>query len=1189
MIARLAVPSAGDKSPLNNVQSISEQAIRNLMPWQVNAYPDHGGIVLIAPKPPVMQSLANSTSSILLRGIDVNAVVEVLSAMLVALILGSDLRTVFARGAYTADLINMDVADGLDIPPQPECTSPGDPSHWHICPACLDGFPCSGNELFTHSTICSTCLLESKAPGSKLKMNEARTEDLPHDIFDDYSVELAQLAATPTAKRTMAPPRVKNDLLLRIKEESRAGDFSWDEARRLEERDAIFQQLQETYGTDQPGKWHDLYVKQVLDEDVARNVDWTGREVSMLMPSVEGIRMVYFQDGISRYHTPGNCGITSYGMNMMLGRNPKIIARALKQYITASDPHQYQAAIKLLHRCMVLRFELELNLKWNRVGTPQTPYFRSLRSSYHNGTIPARRYVPKKVFSSLGGDFRTLRGNEHKPDYRPPNYDEYIRPQTENVAERYGFLHTDRDLWTLNDPQITGGYEVPFFFSQNSVITSWTWWDCFCWLCERMLRLKTLCDNHSLEAYRDNPESRRTMNIERFYLALLHIHLWKLARNRDQWPTWAGRRPRALDDAGLECFCNIRTPLSPSIAHLHHGSVMLLGFINVLEQFPQTQGPDVFDHDIRNVDLQTWLLNSGVYTDDVEASMAAVLMRQFHDLRDRAEDFVAIHPEAPIPYSLSAIVHNHHQHHLALNPHVINEPDEDFKPRETYAGSAPGWTKRPRQKESRRANKRTDQPDESAADNEGDMAETLSEDDDLGDLDLWEDADLFLQMAGEDDDEPPEDEAQATEANLGKSKHAKQPDLPFHPGTTSTTGMMLARANFARGQRTCYISSALQALHNIPVLASIIKSIASPDTKRIEVLRSDPGLKLHEQFLGALKSCFTELDTCALTTEKVEVDHIESFRLTCDEVVKLSEPRLRLPDRDADSVEFLFFILKTLNTISDRSGVRDHIEEKPLRHLESRQDQRLLLGESLPRMEDDIDRFSVARKLSGFMSEVEEAHTIQVVVETKCDNPRCGCVKREFEFCPSLTLSTTVVPRTTNGRIGFSQLRQHAFKDKLKATAKERTHCPYCPEDGPSGSLVEVRKRMVNEPELLFILISRQYEENKKFFRDLRRLQDFGEFDLKDWTPPVFSDSPTYEPSSVKYNLVEVLLYGDSPPHYYPYIRLGKATTTASNGIPTVRHSRLNDGDWVKFDDMQSTPHYGNPFGELPQVILFYL
>ena len=237
-------------------------------------------------------------------------------------------------------------------------------------------------------------------------------------------------------------------------------------------------------------------------------------------PPIEGVHLIYFKDEVSRYHVAENCAVTSWGMNLMLGRNPKIVARAIKQLFTASDEEQHQAAVELLHRCMILRFELELNRNWNTVGTQATPYLQALHSAYYNGAIPERKYVPKEVFASMAGG----RWRLHKPDHHPPNYEEYILPQSENVAERYSFRDADRDLWTLTDPQITGGDEVPFFYSEDSAVAVWNWWELFNWLCERMQRLQEDCDITRKKPTRtiQNRDGRGTLNDSawRFYTSI---------------------------------------------------------------------------------------------------------------------------------------------------------------------------------------------------------------------------------------------------------------------------------------------------------------------------------------------------------------------------------------------------------------------------------------------------------------------------------------------------------------------------------------------------------------------------------------------------------------------------------------------------------------------------------------------
>ena len=91
------------------------------------------------------------------------------------------------------------------------------------------------------------------------------------------------------------------------------------------------------------------------------------------------------------------------------------------------------------------------------------------------------------------------------------------------------------------------------------------------------------------------------------------------------------------------------------------------------------------------------------------------------------------------------------------------------------------------------------------------------------------------------------------------------------------------------------------------------------------------------------------------------------------------------------------------------------------------------------------------------MSAVDQEHTIQIVVEKKCNNPECERIVRSFEFHPSLTLSMAQISEP-NTIVDFGLLRKQAFEETLKAAEGGRTCCPYCPEDGTQGSLIDVKK-----------------------------------------------------------------------------------------------------------------------------------
>jgi hypothetical protein len=63
MITRLVTPPAVMTCLFGAPETATLESIRNLMPWQVAAYPNYGGIVLVVQKPSVMQGLADSVSN----------------------------------------------------------------------------------------------------------------------------------------------------------------------------------------------------------------------------------------------------------------------------------------------------------------------------------------------------------------------------------------------------------------------------------------------------------------------------------------------------------------------------------------------------------------------------------------------------------------------------------------------------------------------------------------------------------------------------------------------------------------------------------------------------------------------------------------------------------------------------------------------------------------------------------------------------------------------------------------------------------------------------------------------------------------------------------------------------------------------------------------------------------------------
>ncbi|KIX98542.1 uncharacterized protein Z520_05843 [Fonsecaea multimorphosa CBS 102226] len=423
--------------------------------------------------------------------------------------------------------------------------------------------------------------------------------------------------------------------------------------------------------------------------------------------------------------------------------------------------------------------------------------------------------------------------------------------------------------------------------------------------------------------------------------------------------------------------------------------------------------------------------------------------------------------------------------------------------------------------------------------------------------------------------------------SCGGNLNNKKPSLeeilgiPEKP-TVHTNHERPLRANLGRGKSTCYVSSALQILHNVHPFATILKNIKLVTDQNADILAKDANLNKHKTFLKCLQTTMSLLDLYANTENKIPSVHTQAFRMACDGLATLMGSSGPWKDEDSDSVEFLGFILETLNKISDTSGVQDPLAKTtPLALLENSRDWDRAAGASLPGLDQDTDGHWVSRKNSGYNSDIDETHTVQRIVESQCEKPDCRRVVRKFEFAWHITLSAANVEANEDGFLDFADLREASFSDRL-TTQSGGTSCPYCADKPPSqrGRLVEVRSRIANEPELFMVEIGRHTQIGET---DVRRITNYDHFDMKDWTPRIFSDPADYQPRSLRYNLVGALFYLHSPPHYIPFIRLGKEENALSlpNLPPSRRYGRLNDGKWVMFDDTKYQPTYRSPYLEM--------
>ena len=1171
-ITRCASQGDALQDPFDNMAGIQQQVIRAQIPWIVGRTSTND--LLIKPKDQLHNEVSEKLSEILVSSSDANAIIEVLTAMLIQLVTGGTLRAVFAQGCQVADNTNGMLEDGGRVAPLAACRSPDRGRHWHVCTACLDGFPCTliATRHIGHFS-CLSCTAkkmptDGAARAARLPHFEARSGEEAHSrgqtrshdpnrtVYKtqprntprrpDFRRDLADLGSSQRPlqrphqqsikpRTSMHIPGILEDRVRQwLSADYKEAGLAWGGKESDAELSTIMGDINRLYRV--PGStkdYHDLYIKgQKLSEDVERSLDWTGRYQSPFAPSVEGILRPFFRNNKTRYHTEKNIGTTSVSVNTILGSSPKILGRGIKLYLTALSHEDYEQADIIAQRAMIINAELSLNTLYKRAGAPETQYLRNIQQNCINGTLPEVRYVPadRLLYAMSRSPPTTEEG------WIPPEY-EYLQPQIELVAARYGFSEEGRDLWTLQDDTLTDGREVPFIFSKRSPVFRWTWRDCYLWFCERLKRLKTECDNHSIQAYEDNPLSRLHLNIERFILALLHIFLSKLEDDKRKSGQYDGQPFRALDDAGLESFCNVRTPFSQSVAHITHGAVMLVGYVNLEDERPTSQGPAVFDLENRNVTLETWVANGGRYTHDL--GRMSDIMRQFHNFRDTAEDLIL---DAPRSYPTGTLHYDPAQHQRDLRPRVA-APDANFR----FSGH--------------RAIRRTQ-----------------------------EDSDADEADENDEDPDNPQNESEV-QAGAGQHSSAASHQLAKADASLTDRGIFPLRSNLDRGKSTCYVSTILQFFHNIQPLATILKSTkVSQNIIDAAVLRLDEGLQLHTELLQTLHNVMIKLDTFGDAREQVSSDNVQDFRRACQELdVKIglanNNVEWRWADVDQDASEFFQFVLERLSVLSDQSSIGySGAPDTPWKMLEAKREM-AYKSKALPKMDQDIDDFQQAYRQSGYDSETSRAYTIHTIREEKCDSEACGKICRSHEFSPKVMMKTMQASTSEGDSIDFDRLKQAYLHDTLLKKPGQRTSCPVC----VTGSLVEVRQRIANEPEILLMHFDRaSYDRRlKRSVADPRRLSGYDEeISLADWTPSVFSDAETHEPSQARYRLVGVLFHLASPPHYVAYIRLGQQEVVSRDPRPAFRYGRKNDGKWVQFDDLQREPQFSEPFSEMRAVSL---
>ena len=1127
LIARYSGRRAHANEAFSRLRDKSLYAVDELKPWYVKVT---GSRVSIHLRIPIAVDTEDFISRIDSPSDNYRIVMEILNAMLMELLTGGDFYAIFRAGSITADQMTTLLAEG-DLPPLRKPCDQNEPDdHWHVCVCCFECLPCSEfREPGLSELKCDICVSFELPSGYYLQAQEGQPGHT--DLGDQRIKDRVYKPKPELTTRWLEQARIVNQVRVWLNDDNNKGSLNFEKSEIDGEHKLVIDHLRQTQQGSDERKWQDIYIKQELDEEVERAQDWTGRLYSPYTPSVEAIHQFIFVNGRTRYHAPGNIAVTSNSINFLLGNNPKIFIKAAYQLLNAKSQTDVDQALSLAYKCMAIRCEMDLNNNFRRVGMHETPYLHQLSDALFRGSLPHSRHVPKAVVLQTR-DFQFFGNGElnNRPGWKPPRFD-YMREQIEKIADRYGFRDQERGAWTRTEAQ-DNNEEVPFIFSKDSVIMTWTWYDFYEWMANRLQRLNTDCSNHSNARYEDDPVLLKRMNVERFTFALLHIHLYKLDAARKRTESWPGQGLRALDMAGFECLACLRSPFAPSVAHKAHGKARLLGYLDLDDEYPSEQDSMSFSHEYRNVEIETQMANIGRWTEDTE--VMETMFDQLQNVRLYQQDFL---PNTPSGYPAGLYSGSLVQVMQDLEAQSLGN-DQNFKFGDRFKafGKLPGGSLD------------SDQDNMKFSEGEGDESRSP----------VSEMRDPFHTAPDE------LEEGEILEFDEEELLGTTSRSLPVSQLTSPR------RSNLGRGKSTCYVSCPLQILHNITPFSRVLKAAKFRTPVDSEVLRNDPIGNKHGNFFDTLQSAQGMLTFHAGTGAPVPTLHTQMLREACTKLTispnqkpdKVGVVRGDWEDTNEDGAEFLVFLLQTMNSVTETSGCKNSMKSD-LVELEGERREHISNGLQLPKIEEDIDEHWTARSRSGHRSAIDRVHTIQLVEECKCDRDDCMTIERKFEFAAALQLHVTKLNLNTNRPISLPELRdEHLFENINPEDAEKR--CPRCEALGRAdpGIMRTRLRRIVNQPPLILINIGRLgYDQGTKTNTvKLNKLQDFNDFDLKDWSPRVFSDRKEYSPESAPYHLRAVLYYKHSPPHYVVLIQLGDE----------------HQGQWVMFDDLQKQPVFAS-------------